>query len=232
MILQWFFSRPWLPGLVRRFGWIAVCALAAIYLNGFRGGFQPFGPLFIWLLDRTWLFFALVVVLALSGIILDKLEWQGVIELRGGEGHRWARSLRARLGLVVYMPVILVLSWGLLDFAQRAWFAADWGRFAVAAFFTIDFLLMALAGLAMALSARRILAIEADGVRVGDRLLPFAAVERVRVTGDLQNREVALIAEGHERWLDLEQTGVSVRTFVERLTGMAPQLPVDWPGRR
>lgn len=230
MILNRFFHRPWMPALLRRLGWMIACILAAIYLNGFPGGFQPLGAL-AWLFDRTGLLLSLAAILAVVSIVYDKIEWQGVIELRGREGHSWARSLRARVGLLAYAPLFAVIAWSLLDFVQKAWFAADWSRFAVASFFFIDFVLIILDNIVRVLSPRRIVAIEAEGVRFDGRMVPFSSVDRVRVTGDLNHREVTLVIGGRDHGLNLEPIGVSVRTFVERLGSMAPQLPIEWPGR-
>ena len=229
MITQWLFNRPWLTPGSRLFGWLLVCWAAFVYLNGFPGGFQPFNPVFEWLLARGWLLLGGFAVLAVVAAVFSKLEWQGPVEARGGDGRAWSRSLRSRLGLIVYVPFLLIISYALFDFAQRTAYAADWGRAAMAAFFCLDLLLMAVNSLLTIVSTRQVLAIEQDGVLFGKRLVPFSAVDRVKVTGDLKDRRMALVEGGHERWLDLGVIGVSVRTFVERLKDAAPDLQVDWP---
>ncbi len=231
MIIRWLLDRTGLPGGLPTLAWLLLCGVASIFLNGLPGGFQPLDPGFGWFLDRPGLLIGLFVVLAIVFAVFDRLDWQGPIKLQGGEGHRWARSIRSRLGLMAYAPLFLLIAYGLFDFAQRAGFAADWARLSVAAFFCLDLLLLALFGLAMAASPVAVLAIDATGVRLGKDLLPFSAVQRVRVKGDLKTREVALVADDQERWLDLSAIGISGRTFVERLVSMAPDLRVDWPVR-
>lgn len=231
MITQWLLDRPWLSPGSQMFGWLLACGVAAIYLNGFPGGFQPFGPAFDWLFARGWLLLGGFAVLAVVLVVFQNLDWQGPVEARGGDGRAWSRSLRSRLGLIAHIPVWLVISYALFDFVQRTAFAEDWGRAAVAAFFCLDFLLIAVGSLLTTFSTQQVLAIEGDGIRFGKHLVPFSAVDRVKVTGDLKDRKVALIEGGRERWLNLETIGVSVRTFVERLKAAAPDLQVDWPNR-
>lgn len=231
MIAQWLLDRPWLSSMWQGIGWFLACGAAAVYLNGAHGGFQPFGPVFDWLLARGGLLIGLFGFFSLAVVIFHSVDWQGPVEVRGADGPAWSRSMRSRLALVGYTPVLAVISYGLFDFVQRMAFASDWPRAAVAAFFCLDFLLLTLTGLMMAFSTRQVLGIEADGVRFGKRLLPFSAVDRVRVTGDLKDRQVALIEGGRERWLSLDTIGVSARTFIDRLKDAAPGLQVDWPIR-
>ncbi|WGM41019.1 hypothetical protein [Caulobacter sp. NIBR1757] len=231
MITQWLLDRPWLSSTWQAIGWVLACGVAVVYLNGAHGGFRPFDPLFDWFLARGSLLIGLFGLFALVLVVFHSVDWQGPVPVRGGDGPAWSRSMRSRLGLIGNTPFLAVISYGLFDFAQRMAFASDWARSAVAAYFCLDFLLLTAAGLMMAFSTRQVLGIEADGVRFGKRLLPFSAVERVRVTGDLKDRQVALVEAGRERWLSLETIGVSARTFIDRLKEAAPDLQVDWPIR-